>query len=228
MQNGGSRMNERIRRWVVLCLAMSLLVCAGLWGVAQEDATSEDAEYKRVIAILCHMSGHLRLVRILASYAVLSPVRSDQRLYTQYIVNFLEGEHGEHYVALPVRSDLAEAVRAWGVSMDGPGLNESARVLSASAVRFNRWMFPGVSQEQPIYEVKNIAFLLAAALEEAVLSLKPRSIEQAADHMRRAYAYAFTALGGVGTGVNPGSVTGLLVQLKRSPSCRPQPQEQTD
>ena len=221
-------MNERIRRWVVLGLAMSLLVCAGLWGVAQEDATSMDAEYKTVIAILCHMSGHLRLVRMLASYAVLSPIRSDQRLYTQYIVNFLEGEHGEHYVALPVRSDLAETAALWGISTGGPGLIESARVLSASAARFKRWMFPGVSQERPVYEVKNIAFLLAAALEEAVLSLKPRSIEQAADHMRRAYAYTFTALGGVGTGVNPGSVTGLLVQLKGSPSCRPQPQEQTD
>ena len=129
-------MNERIRRWVVLGLAMSLLVCAGLWGVAQEDATSMDEEYKTVIAILCHMSGHLRLVRMLASYAVLSPIRSDQRLYTQYIVNFLEGEHGEHYVALPVRSDLAETAALWGISTGGPGLIESARVLSASAARF--------------------------------------------------------------------------------------------
>ena len=221
-------MNERIRRWVVLGLAMSLLVCVGLWGVAQEDATPEDAEYKTVIAILCHMSGHLRLVRMLASYAVLSPIRSDQRLYTQYIVNFLEGKEGDHYVYLPVCSDLAETAALWGISTDGPGLIESVRVLSASAARFNRWMFPGVSQERPVCEVKNIAFLLAAVLEEAVLSLKPRSIEQAADHMRRAYAYAFTALGGVGTGMNPGSVTGLLVELKGSPFCRPQPQEQTD
>jgi len=225
MQKGGSRMNERIRQWVVLGLAMSLLICAGFWGVAQENATSEDTEYKAAIAILCHMSGNLRLVRMLASYAVLSPIRNDQRLYTQYIVNLLEEKGGEHYVSLPLRPDFAEAVRVWGISTDGPGLIESARVLSASAARFNRWMFPGVSPEQPVYEVKNIAFLLAAVLEEAVLSLKPRSIEEAADHMRRAYAYAFTALGGVGTGVNPGSVTGLLVELKGSPSCRPQPQE---
>jgi hypothetical protein len=228
MQKGGSRMNERIRRWMVLGLAMSLLACAGLWSVAQEDATPEDAEYKTVIAILCHMSGHLRLVRMLASYAVLSPIRSDQRLYTQYVVNFLEGKEGKHYVYIPMHSDLTETAALWGISTDGPGLIESSRVLSTSAARFNRWMFPGVHQEQPVYEVKNIAFLLAAALEEAVLSLKSRSIEQAADHMRHAYAYAFTALGGVGTGMNPGSVTGLLVQLKRSPSCRPQPQEQTD
>lgn len=216
-------MNERIRRWVVLGLAMSLLVCAGLRGVAQEDATSVDGEYKTVIAILCHMSGHIRLVRMLASYAVLSPIRSDQRLYTQYVVNLLEGEHGKHYIALPVPSHLAEVAALWGISTDGSGLIESARVLSASAAGFNRWMFPGVSQEQPVNEVKNIAFLLAAALEEAVLSLKPRNIEQATDHMQRAYAYAFTALGAVGTGMSPGSVTGLLVQLKGSPICRQQP-----
>ncbi len=218
-------MNERIRRWVVLGLAMSLLVCAGFWGVAQEDATSMDEEYKTVTAILSRMAGQLRLVTLLATYSILTPTRDDQRLYAQYIVNLLEGKEGEHYVPLPLRPDFAESVRVWGVSMDGPGLIESGRILSLAdnLKRIRIWMIP---REQILYAAKNITFLLAAALEESLQSLRPRDIEQAADHMRRAYAFAFTALG-ESTGINPGSVTGLLVQLKGSPSCRPQPESDT-
>lgn len=204
-------MNERIRRWVVLGLVLSLLVCGGFWGVAQEDATSEDAEYEAVTAILLRMAGQLRLVTTLATYAVLAPTRDDQRLYAQYIVNLLEGKGGQHYVALPLQPDLAAAVRAWGVSTDGPGLIESSRVLSLSLKRIRIWMIP---QERVLYAAKNITFLLAAALEESLQSIRPRGIEQTADHMRRAYAFAFTALG-ENTGINPGSVRFLLWQLGR-------------
>lgn len=204
-------MNERIRRWVLLGLMLSLLVCAGLWGVAQEDAASEGEEYKTVAVILSRMAGQLRLVTTLATYAVLAPTRDDQRLYAQYIVNLLEGKGGEHYVALPLRSDFAAAVRAWGVSTDGPGLLESSRVLSLGLKRIRIWMIP---QERVLYAAKNITFLLAAALEESLQSIRPRNIEQAADHMRRAYAFAFTALG-ESTGINPGSVRSLLWQLGR-------------
>ncbi len=206
-------MNERIWRWMVLCLAMSLLICTGLWGVAQEDATSEDEEYKAMTAILSRMAGQLRLVTMLATYSILAPTRDDQRLYAQYIVNLLEGKEGEHYVPLPLKPGFAEVVRAWGLSMDGPGLIESGRVLSLpdGLNRIRTWM---VSREQILYAAKNIMFLLAAALEESLQSLRPRDIGQAADHMRRAYAFAFTALG-ESTGINPGSVRFLLWQLGR-------------
>ena len=206
-------MNERIRQWMVLGLAMSLLVCAGLWSVAQEDATPEDEEYKAKTAILSRMAGQLRLVTMLTTYAVLTPNRNDQRLYAQYIVNLLEGKGGEHYVPLPLPPDLAAAVRAWGVSMDGPGLIESGRVLSLpdGLNRIRTWMVP---REQILYAAKNIKFLLVAALEESLQSLRVRDIEQAADHMRRAYAFAFTALG-ESSGINPGSVRFLLWQLGR-------------
>jgi len=204
-------MNERIRRWVVLGLAMSLLVCAGFLGIAQEDATSVDEEYKTVVAILSRMAGQLRLVTTLATYAVLAPTRDDQRLYAQYIVNLLEGKGGEHYVTLPLRPDFAEVVRAWGVSTDGPGLIESSHVLFLGLKRIRIWMIP---QERVLYGAKNITFLLAAALEESLQSIRPRDIEQAADHMRRAYAFAFTALG-ESSGINLGSVRFLLWQLGR-------------
>jgi hypothetical protein len=213
MQKGGSRMNERIRRWVILGLALSLLVCAGLWSVAQENATPEDEEYRTVTAILSRMAGQLRLATTLATYAVLTPTRDDQRLYAQYIVNLLEGKGGEHYVPLPLPPDLAAAVRTWGLSTEGPGLIESGRVLSLSdsLKRIRTWMTP---REQLLYAAKNITFLLVAAREESLQSLRSRNIEQAADHMRRAYAFAFTALG-ESTGINPGSVRFLLWQLGR-------------
>ena len=206
-------MNERIRRWVVLGLAMSLLVCVGLWGVAQEDATSEDEEYKAMTAILSRMAGQLRLVTMLATYSILAPTRDDQRLYAQYIVNLLEGKEGEHYVPLPLKPDFAEVVRVWGLSMDGPGLIESSHILFLpdSLNRIRTGMIP---REQILYAAKNIMFLLAAALEESLQSLRPRDIGQAVDHMRRAYAFAFTTLG-ESTGINPGSVRFLLWQLGR-------------
>jgi hypothetical protein len=198
---------------MVLGLAMSLLVCAGLWGVAQEDATPEDEEYKAMTAILSRMAGQLRLVTMLATYSILAPTRDDQRLYAQYIVNLLEGKEGAHYVPLPLRPDFAEAVRVWGLSMDGPGLIESGRILSLpdGLNRIRTWMVP---REQILYAAKNITFLLVATLEESLQSLRPRAIEQAADHMRRAYAFAFTALG-ESSGINPGSVRFLLWQLGR-------------
>ena len=206
-------MNERIKRWVVLGLAMSLLVCVGLWGVAQENATPEDEEYKAMTAILSRMAGQLRLVTMLATYSILTPTRDDQRLYAQYIVNLLEGKGGEHYVALPLRPDFAEAVRVWGIPMDGPGLIEGSRILSLpdGLNRIRTWMVP---REQILYAAKNITFLLTAAREESLQSLRSRDIEQAADHMRRAYAFAFTTLG-ESTGINPGSVRFLLWQLGR-------------
>ena len=206
-------MNEMIKRWMVLGLAMSLLVCAGLWGVAQENATPEDEEYKAMTAILSRMAGQLRLVTMLATYSILTPTRDDQRLYAQYIVNLLEGKEGEHYVPLPLRPDFAEAVRVWSLSMDGLGLIASSRILSLpdGLNRVRTWMVP---REQILYAAKNITFLLAATLEESLQSLRPRAIEQAADHMRRAYAFAFTALG-ESSGINPGSVRFLLWQLGR-------------
>jgi hypothetical protein len=206
-------MNERIRQWVVLGLAMSLLLCTGLWGVAQEDATPEDEEYKAMTAILSRMAGQLRLVTLLATYSILTPNRDDQRLYAQYVVNLLEGKGGEHYVSLPLKPDLAAAIPALGLSMDGSGVIASARILSLpdGLNKIRTWMIP---REQIMYAAKNIMFLLVAALEESLQSLRPRDIEQAADHMRRAYAYTFTALG-ESSGINPGSVRFLLWQLGR-------------
>jgi hypothetical protein len=97
--------------------------------------------------------------------------------------------------------------------MDGPGLIESARILSLpdDLNRIRTWIIP---REQILYAAKNIMFMLTAAREESLQSLRLRSIEQATDHMRRAYAFAFTALG-ESTGINPGSVRFLLWQLGR-------------
>jgi hypothetical protein len=79
------------------------------------------------------------------------------------------------------------------VLTEAPGLVESARAVSALLMKLR--LNPAV-QEQALYWARNIAFLLHAALDEPLhTALELRSFDLAADHMRRAYAFLFTALG---------------------------------
>ncbi len=214
-------MCEKKPGYAVVGLIIAFLAGICLWGSAQEPTPPrDDAEYEAVITILCHMSGQLRLVRPLATYAILSPIRSDQRVYAQYIVNLLEGSHGKDYLPLAVPADLAETIKAWGISVGDPGLIEGARQLGDALENIPYAAYPRLSQDRLAYAAKNISFLLNKALDEARASLASRSIDNASDHMRLAYACAFAALGAVGTGANPGSVKDLLVVLKGSPVCR--------
>jgi len=207
--------------WAIAGLAVAILTGMCLLGSAQGSTPPrDDTQYEAAIKILCHMSGQLRLVGPLATYAILSPIRSDQRVYAQYIVNLLEGSQGKHYVPLPVRADFAETIKAWGISVGDPGLIEGACLLANALEIIPYNAYPRLSQDRVTYASKNISFLLGSALDEARASLGARSIDNAADHMRLAYAYAFTALGEIGTGINPGSVIDLIVLFKGSPVCR--------
>lgn len=217
-------MSNKRRGYAIVVLVVIILTSVYLLGSAQATTPSnKDTQRETAIEILCHMSGQLRLVRPLAAYAILSPIRSDQRLYSQYIINILEGSLGKDYVSLPVRADLVQMMKAWGISAGNPGLIAGIQQLKDVLNSIPHDSPFGRSQSRLIYAAENISFLLDRTLDEARASLRARSIDSASDHMRLAYAYAFAALGTVGEGVSPGSVTDILILLKGSPACRQQP-----
>ena len=217
-------MSKKKTGYGIVVLVMIILIGVYSLGIAQTTTPSKnDTQRATAIEILCHMSGQLRLVRPLATYAILSPIRSDQRLYGQYIINILEGSHGKDYVPLPVRADLVQMMKAWGISAGNPGLIEWMQRLNNVLSSIPHNSLPGLSQSRLLYATENISFLLNQTLDAARASLRARSIDSASDHMRLAYAYAFTALGTVGDGVSPGSVSDILILLKGSPLCRQQP-----
>ena len=215
-----SKKHECPIAWLVI------VILAGIWfSSAAQDATQPPTDTQRdvLVTLLCHMSGQLRLIRPLATYAILSPIRNDQRLYAQYIVNILEGSQGKDYVQLPARTDLVQMMNAWGISVGNPGLIDGMRRMADVLQKIPNDSLLEPSLDRFRYATKNISILLDKALDEARASLRSRTIDAASEHMCLVYACALGALGTVGMGANPGSVTDLLVLLKGSPACREQP-----
>ena len=205
------------------CFALVVIMAAVIsLSVVAQDAAMDGTQRDSLVATLCHMSGQLRLIRPLATYAILSPIRSDQRMYAQYIVNILEGSQGKDYVSLPVPPELVKIMKAWGISPGDPGLIEGAGMLEEriGSIPPDSPLRP--SKDRLTYAVKNIAYLLDSALKEAQASFRARNIESASEHMRISYACAFSALGTAGEGISPGSVIDLLVLLRGSALCREQ------
>ncbi len=213
-----------MKRHVHMIAWVVVVILVGAWlSVSAQDTTSppkNEGQRDALITMLCHMSSQLRLVRPLATYAILSPVRSDQRVYAQYIINILEGSHGKDYVALPVRADLVQMMKVWGISAGDPGLIEGMRQFEEMIKKIPRDSPFSVSHDRIAYAAKNISSLLDTALNETRASLHARSIDNASDHMRLSYACAFAALGAVGEGTSPGSVIDLLILIKGSALCR--------
>jgi len=216
-------MRKKRHGWAIAGFAAMIMVATLFSAIAQEATPPrDDTQYQAVIAILCHMSGQLRLVGPLASYGIFTPIRSDQRVYAQYVINILEGSHGKDYVSLPMQPDFIGMIKAWGISVADPGLIEGALRLADAVKKIPYASYPQVSQYRLASAAKNITFLLKTALAEARASLVGRDIDGASDHMRLTYACSFATLGTAG-GTNPGSVTDLIVLLKGSPVCREQP-----
>ena len=205
--------------FVMMILVMGICLPA----IAQNTAAADGVTQRdTLVAILCHMSSQLRLIRPLATYAILSPIRGDQRMYAQYIVNLLEGSQGKDYVPLPVHPDLVKIMKAWGISLGDPGLIEGASMLKREIGSISSDSPLNSSKGRLTYTTENISYLLKTALDEAQASFRARNIDSASDHMRISYACAFAALGVVVEGTSPGSVVDLLIRLKGSAVCHEQ------
>lgn len=144
----------------------------------------------------------LRLAMYYAALAVYSPTLADQHLYSQQVVNLIEGDGGKHFAA----------ERPQGL----PGM--LAR-LAAIHEAVPAELAP-MKRQAVLLVLSNVRTFLQLALEECLASLRKDDLVAGAEHMRKAFAFLFAALG---VEVETPYLGGMWLLLKYLGYQRPMP-----
>jgi len=144
----------------------------------------------------------LRLAMYYAALAVYAPTPADQHLYSQQVVNLIEGEGGEHFVG-------EKPQRIPGM------LNRLAAIHRAIPSDLSP-----MKRRAVFLVLNNVRTFLELALEESLASLRKEDIEAGAEHMRRAFAFLFAAWG---VEVETPYLGGMWLLLKHLGYQRPTP-----
>ncbi|MGY4706984.1 hypothetical protein ACVNPS_04430 [Candidatus Bipolaricaulota sp. J31] len=125
------------------------------------------------------LARELRLAMYYAALAVYAPTPADQRLYAQQVVNLIEGETGEHFVAVPPAAPPLPGMLARLDSI-GDGLPPEV---------------PPPKRRALSLILNNIRSFLEFALDEALTALRRDDIATGGEHMRKAFAFLYAAWG---------------------------------
>jgi hypothetical protein len=125
------------------------------------------------------LARELRLAMYYAALAVYAPTPADQRLYAQQVVNLIEGEEGEHFVAeSPMQSRVPGMLQRL----------ELIRVVLPPAI-------PPTKKRAVLLILNNVRTFLEFALGETLASLRRSDVATGSEHLRKAFAFLYTAWG---------------------------------
>ncbi len=125
------------------------------------------------------LARELRLAMYYAALAVYAPTPADQRLYAQQVVNLIEGEEGDHFVAVPPAEPPLPGMLT-RLNLIGGGLPPEA---------------PPPKRRALSLILNNIRSFLKFALDEALAALRRDDIATGGAHMRKAFAFLYAAWG---------------------------------
>ncbi len=186
---------EAMRRVSVILAAFSVLSLAGVAQPTEPPVPQLEVEVISVVR-------ELQAAMFYAALAVYAPTPADQRLYCQQVVNLIEGEGGEHFVAEGLRRT--------------PGmLNRLAAIHRAVPPDL-----PPMKRRAVVLVLNNVRTFLELALEESLASLRKEDVEAGAVHMRKAFAFLFAAWG---VEVETPYLGGMWLLLKHLGYQRPMP-----
>ena len=157
-------------------LAAVLLACGAL---VPAQPPAEMAPAMGIADQALSLARELRLAMYYAALAVYAPTPADQRLYAQQVVNLIEGEEGENFVAVPPAKPPLPGMFA--------RLELIRKALPPDAPPGRRRVLSLI--------LTNIRSFLGFALEESLAALRRGDIAAGAEHMRKAFAFLYAAWG---------------------------------